>query len=181
MSPDGLGLGFDPFLSVKDGHRTIEHSERPLDFNGEVDVAGGVDQVDLVVHIVEGPRAGRRRGLDRDATLLFLLEEVHRRRAFMHFADLVVHAGVEQDALCDGGFASVDVGADADIADAGEVDGHRCFLELSLGLGEPRGSLEDHVPIAGLDRGEGSSETFRTSGTLIVFWRPLRGGAIRTQ
>ena len=27
LSPDGLGLGFDPFLSVKDGHRTIEHSE----------------------------------------------------------------------------------------------------------------------------------------------------------
>ena len=63
----------------------------------------------------------------------------------MHLAHLVVHAGVEQDPLGDGGLAGVDVGADADVADAGEVDGHRCFLELSLGLGEPPGSRGDHI------------------------------------
>ena len=141
LSPDGLGLRLDAFLSVEDGHRTVEHSQRPFDFDGEVDVAGGVDQVDLVFRVVEGPRAGGGRRLDRDATFLFLLEEVHGCRAFMHFADLVIHAGVEQDPLRDGGLTGIDVGADADIADAVEVDGHRWFLGLSLGLGEPKGSF----------------------------------------
>jgi hypothetical protein len=73
------------------------------------------------------------------------------------------------------------VGADSDVTDAGEFEGHRWFLELSLGLGEPKGSFEDHVPIADLDRGEGGSETFRTSGTLIVLLRPLPGGATLAQ
>ena len=48
LSPDGLGLGFDAFLAVEDRDRAVEHAERSFDFDGEVDVAGRVDQVDLV-------------------------------------------------------------------------------------------------------------------------------------
>ena len=36
--------------------------------------------------------------------------------AIMHFTDLVIHTGVEQDALGRGGLAGVDVRADTDIA-----------------------------------------------------------------
>ena len=45
----------------------VEHAQRPLHFDREVDVAGRVDDVDRVL----APVAVRRRGLDRDA-LLFL-------------------------------------------------------------------------------------------------------------
>ena len=43
----------------------------------------------------------------------------------MHFTDLVVDAGVEQDALGRRGFARVDVRHDPDVAGLGEVK--RCF------------------------------------------------------
>ena len=48
LTPDGFGLGFDAFLAVEDRDGAVEHAQRSLDLDGEVDVAGGVDQVDLV-------------------------------------------------------------------------------------------------------------------------------------
>jgi hypothetical protein len=45
------------------------------------------------------PRAGGGGRLDGDAALLLFLEEVHGRGALVHLADLVVLAGVEEDAL----------------------------------------------------------------------------------
>ena len=62
---------------------------------------------------------------------------VHHRGAFVHLADLVGPAGVEEDALGRGGLARVDVGHDPDVAglfegkfacqlaihDAGSVEG----------------------------------------------------------
>src|SRR5205807_7078392 len=52
---------------------------------------------------------------DGDAALLLLLHPVHRRGAVVHLADLVVYAGVEQDALGGRGLAGVDVRRDADV------------------------------------------------------------------
>ena len=124
LAPHGLGLRLDAFLAVKHRARAVEHAQRALDLDGEVDVAGGVDQVDLVVDVVLGPGAGRRGRLDGDAALLLLLEEVHGRHALVHLADLVVAAGVEEDAFGDGGLACVDVGADADVADLLEIGSH---------------------------------------------------------
>jgi len=44
------------------------------------------------------------------------LHPVHRRGAVVHLADLVAHAGVEQDALGRGGLAGIDVRHDAEVA-----------------------------------------------------------------
>jgi hypothetical protein len=92
-------------------------------------VAGGVDDVDAV--FVEGqvhalPEAGGGSRGDRDAALLLLLHPVHRGGAVVHFTDLVVHTGVEQDALGRRGLAGVDVRRDADVAVAldGGLAGH---------------------------------------------------------
>ncbi len=79
-------------------------------------MARRVDQVDLILGLPVLPRASRRGGFDRDATLLLFNEEVHRGGAFVHLSHLVVLAGVVKNALGDGGFASVDVSADADVA-----------------------------------------------------------------
>ena len=101
-----------------DHARAVEHAHRPLDFDREVDVAGGVDDVDpvlgeVLVHPL--PEAGRRRGRDGDAALALLLHPVHDRGAVVHFADLVRDAGVEKDAFGGRGLACVYVRTDADV------------------------------------------------------------------
>jgi hypothetical protein len=62
-----------------------------------------------VGHVHPLPEAGRRRRGDGDPALLLLLHPVHGGRAVVHLADLVVHTGVEQDALGGGGLAGIDV------------------------------------------------------------------------
>ena len=134
LPPDGLALRLDTGHPVEHRDRTVEHAQRALHLDGEVDVPGGVDDVDLVVF----PVTGRRGGRDRDAALLLLLHPVHGRRAVVHLTDLVVDAGVEQDALGRGGLARVDVGHDPDVADLGQVgldvDSH-VYLSDVIGVG----------------------------------------------
>ena len=48
LAPDRLGLGLDALLAVEHGDRAVEDAQRALDLDGEVDVARGVDEVDLV-------------------------------------------------------------------------------------------------------------------------------------
>ena len=127
LPPDGFGLGFDAFLAVKDGHRAVENAEGAFDFDGEIDVAGRVDEIDVVHLAVSRPEAARGGGLDGDAALLLFFHGVHDGGAFMHFAHLVDLAGVIENPLGDGGLARVDVGGDADIADFGQVACHDDF------------------------------------------------------
>src|SRR5699024_918166 len=65
LMPDGFGLGFYAALGAEDGDRAVEDTQRPFDLNGEVDVAGGVDDVDTMVF----PVAGGRSGGDGDTSL----------------------------------------------------------------------------------------------------------------
>ena len=85
LAPDGLGLRLDAGDGVEHGDRAVEDAQRALDLDGEVDVAGRVDDVDAVVV----PVAGRRGGRDGDAALLLLLHPVHRGRALVDLTDLV--------------------------------------------------------------------------------------------
>ncbi|ABA49010.1 hypothetical protein BURPS1710b_3780 [Burkholderia pseudomallei 1710b] len=99
--------------------RAVEHAHRTLHFDREVDVARGIDDVDAVFRVVVAHTLPERRGSsgrDRDATLLFLLHPVHRRCAVVNFTDLVVHAGVKQNALGRRRLAGVDVSANTDVA-----------------------------------------------------------------
>jgi hypothetical protein len=48
LTPDRLGLGLDAGHAVQHRDRAVEHPQRTLDLVGEVDVPGGVDDVDLV-------------------------------------------------------------------------------------------------------------------------------------
>jgi hypothetical protein len=48
LTPDGLGLRLNAGHAVEHRDRAVEHAQRALDLDGEVDVAGGVDDVDLV-------------------------------------------------------------------------------------------------------------------------------------
>ena len=119
LAPHGFRLRLHATDGAQHEHRTVEHAQRALYFDGEVDVSGGVDDVEAMlrqglVHAL--PERGGGSGLDRDATLLLLLHPVHGGSAVVHFTDLVALAGVEQDALGRGGLAGIDVGHDAEIA-----------------------------------------------------------------
>src|SRR5664279_4956511 len=83
-----------------------------VDFDGEVAVAGGVDDVEALFL----PERGGRGRSDGDAAFLLLLHPIHRRGAFVHLADLMALAGVIEDPLRSRGFPGIDVRHDAEIA-----------------------------------------------------------------
>ena len=112
LAPHGLGLGLDAGHGVEHAHGTVQHAQGTFHFDGEVHVAGGVDDVDAAVL----PEAGGGGGGDGDAALLFLFHPVHGGLTVVGFADLVGNTGVEKDAFGGGGFAGVNMGHDADIA-----------------------------------------------------------------
>ena len=114
LAPDGFGLGLDTGDGIEDDNAAIKHAQPALDFSGEVDVAGRIDDVDeMVVPLGAGGGGG-----DGDAALALLLHPVHRGGAFVDLADLVGDARVVEDALGHGGLAGIDVSDDADVAHA---------------------------------------------------------------
>ena len=123
VAPVGLGLGLDAAGAAEDADAAVEHLQRAIHLDGEVDVSGGVDDVEAVVL----PEAGGGGGLDGDAAFLLLLHEVGGGRAVVHLTDLVDLAGELEDALGGGGLARVHVGEDTDVSVKGEVC-HSCFL-----------------------------------------------------
>ncbi len=114
--PDGLALRLDPGDAVEHRDGAVEHPQRTLHLVGEVDVAGGVDQVDPV----PVPVAAHRGGEDGDAAVAFLGVEVGDGRAVVDLAALVGGAGEVEHPFGDGGLAGVHVGEDAEITDGGQ-------------------------------------------------------------
>ena len=111
---DGHRLRLHAAHGAEHQHRPVEHAQRSLHLDGEVDVARGVDQVDLVPQPAD---AGRGAG-DGDAALLLQLHVVHGGAvaAAADVLDLVDPARVVKDALAERRLAGVDVGGDADVA-----------------------------------------------------------------
>ena len=95
---------------VEDGDRAVEDAQAALDLDREVHVPGRIDDVDAMV------TPDRRRGSrgDRDAALLLLRHPVHRRRAVVDLADLVVRPG-SRGSVSRRGLARIDVGHDPDV------------------------------------------------------------------
>ena len=133
MAPDGFGLRLDAVFGVEDGDGAVKDAEGALDFDGEVDVPRGVNDVEAVA-FPEASRGGRG---DRDAAFLFLGHPVHRGGAFVDFADFVGAARVVEDTLGSRGFARVDVGHDADVAGMGEIVAFG-FLNVDFVVGHVR-------------------------------------------
>ncbi|MNM67614.1 hypothetical protein D3C81_791500 [compost metagenome] len=117
LAPHGFRLRLHAVHGREHGHGTVEHAQRALDLDGEVDVAGGVDQGQLMQRqIARRPLCVHGSGADGDATLAFDRREVGGRIAIVHFTDAVDLAGLPQKAFGKRGFASVDVGNDAEVA-----------------------------------------------------------------
>ncbi len=112
LAPDRLGLRLDAGDGVEQRDRAVEDAQRTLHLDGEVDVAGRVDDVDPVAV----PLAGGGRGGDRDPSLLLLLHPVHHGRALVNLPHLVGPTCVIEDALGRRRLTGVDVGHDPDVA-----------------------------------------------------------------
>src|SRR5579863_2977086 len=126
LPPDRLRLGFDSRDRIKDNHASVEDAQRALHLGGEVNVTGGVNDVDTVVL----PETGRRGRCNRDAAFLLLHHPVHSRRPFMHLTHAVNLLGVEEDALRGRCFTSIYMSNDTNIACflKWEFSGHVLFI-----------------------------------------------------
>ena len=124
LTPDILGLGLDAALCVKDADCAVKDTQGTLDLDGEVDVSGGVDNVDTVLKgtgfglglLLQRPMAGGSCGSDGDASLLLLRHVVHGGSAFVGLTDLVIDTGIIEDTLGQSGLARVDMRHDTDVS-----------------------------------------------------------------
>ncbi len=105
LAPYRLRLGLDSADSAEYSDSAVEDSEASFDFGREIDMAGSVDDVNLVL----SPVACRGGTCYRDAPVLLLLHPVHRCFAVVDFAYAVVLSRVEEDSLRRGRLARVDM------------------------------------------------------------------------
>ncbi len=95
-------------------HGAVEDAQRSLHFDSKVDVAGRIDQVDLVSLVLD---AGCGAG-DRNPTLTLQFHMVHRGAIAVtaDLFDLVNPSGVKQNPLAQGGFPRIDMGTNPDVS-----------------------------------------------------------------
>ncbi len=117
VAPVRFRLRLNAARAAEDADAAVKNLERTVNFDGEIDVAGGVDDVELVA----SPEASGGGGLDGDAALCFLVHEVHGGCAVVDLTDFVDLAGELENAFGGGRFTRIDVGEDADVAVFAEV------------------------------------------------------------
>ena len=108
LAVDGVGLALDAAHCAKDQDGAVEDPQSALNLDGEIDVAGRVDDIDLVTL----PLAKGGRGLDRNALFALQIHAVHLGADPVlpsHLVDVADSACVEENALCQRGFARIDV------------------------------------------------------------------------
>ena len=116
LMPHGFRLRLDTADGAEDGDGAIEDAQRTLHFDGEVDVAGRVNDVDFVGLIIKVPEnrcCGRG---DGDATFLLLNHPVHGGGAVVNLTYLMAASGVIQNTLRRRRLTGVDVCHDANVA-----------------------------------------------------------------
>ncbi len=130
----GEGLRLDALAGVNDEERALDGRHGARDFVGEIDMAGGVDEVEHIGLAVPGlvvQPDGLR--LDGDAALAL---DVHGiEHLLLHLARLEP-AGLLDQPVGERRLAMVDVGDDGEIADEVEGNGHKLTLRApGAGLG----------------------------------------------
>ena len=124
----GERLGLDALRGIDDEDGPLARGQRAGDFVREVDVAGGVDQVEGVLAVAERDGAG----LDGDAALAL---EVHVvEHLLVHLARLHRARDLQQT-VGERRLAVIDVGDDGEVAD-------------ELGVGHGRGAENSEFRIA---------------------------------
>ena len=110
----GQRLRLDALGGVDQQHRALAGGQAAGDLVAEVHVAGGVDEVEDVLHVAALPGQPDGLALDRDAALALDVHPVQVLRA--HLAPLD-HAGELEHPVGQGRLAVIDVGDDAEVPD----------------------------------------------------------------
>src|SRR5487761_12037 len=138
LTPNRFRLRLHTRDRIKNRDGPVEDAKRSLDFNGEIDVAGRVNDIDAIVGAKALPGGRGGGGSDSDAALAPPLHPIHRGRAFVDAADLVRDAGIEEDAFGRGRLTGVNVRHDPEIAHAVELElpSHEICFRLPAVMGE---------------------------------------------
>mmetsp|Transcript_894 Transcript_894/g.2071 ORF Transcript_894/g.2071 Transcript_894/m.2071 type:complete len:552 (+) Transcript_894:661-2316(+) len=132
LTPDGFGLGFDSGNTIENGDGSIQNSKGTFDFQGEIDVTRGINDVDTVIL----PGASGSGGGNGNSTLLFLFHPIHGGSSFVDLTNLVRFSSVVKNSLGGGGLSGVDVGHDTDVTVKVQVNftlrGGRSFLFVNI-------------------------------------------------
>src|SRR5690606_2106492 len=114
LTPDGLGLRLDAGDRIEDDYAAVQHAQATLNFGREIDVAGRIDNADLVIEpVCRG--GGRRNG---DSALALLIHGVHRGGALVDLAHAMDHSSIVEDALGRRRLAGINMGNNANIPDS---------------------------------------------------------------
>ena len=118
----GDGLGLDPLSGVDQQDGPLASGEAARDLVVEIDVAGRVDQVQLVGLAVERVVDGDGAGLDGDATLAFQVHVVEQLLAELALRD---RPRLEQELVGQRALAMVNVCDDREVTDEFRVQRHK--------------------------------------------------------
>src|SRR5690606_8010317 len=112
LTPYGFRLGLYTRGATEHNHGAVQHTQGTLNFNCEVNVAGGVDNVDavfLVLLLGTLPEGGNGSGGNGDTALLLLSHPVSGTGTVMGLFLVMDHANVIQDHLRDCSLHRIDV------------------------------------------------------------------------
>jgi hypothetical protein len=121
LAPDCFGLGLDAAHPVDHQDGAVEDAHGALHLDGEVHMAGGIDDLEQVA-LPGGLGDG---GGDSDAVPLLLGHVVHVGGAVMDLANFVGSAGVKQYPFRQGRLAGVHMSGDTNVANVRERRGLR--------------------------------------------------------
>ncbi len=105
------GLGHGAVQGVHQQQDGVDHLEDPFHFATEIGMAGGIDDIDLVLSVVD------RKVLGQDGDAAFFLQVVAVHHALGDGLVLAVDPGVLEHGIHQGGLAVVDVGNNCDVSD----------------------------------------------------------------
>ncbi|MNZ64963.1 hypothetical protein D3C78_831430 [compost metagenome] len=111
LSPYGFRLRLNALFCTKYTYCPIQYTQGTFNFNSEVNVSWGINDIDAVTF----PRSSRSSGRNRDSALLFLLHPVHCSSTLVNFTDFVRTACIEKNPLCGSCFTSINMRHDPDI------------------------------------------------------------------
>jgi len=98
----------------------VEYAQGTLHFDRKVDVAGGIDDIDLVlgpILVAAFPETACRGRGDRNPSLLLLLHPVHGCSAIVYLTHFVRLACIKQDSLGCSGLTRINMSGDSDVSD----------------------------------------------------------------
>ena len=123
LSVDSDGLRLDAGYRAKDENGTVKYTQGPLNFDGEVNVARGVDDVDLGSF----PFAVGGCGGNGDAPFFLQFHGVHGGADAIfsfYIVDCMNPVSIKENALSQGGLPGVNMGADTYVSNILQVGLH---------------------------------------------------------